>query len=92
MDSVVPVAVVSVVVGALIAAAVFANYFRKQTSQVQSIAPPDAIQKPAPKQSNPRKSHPKPLSHAAADKVLPPFQICRSSTYLRVCLYTDVLI
>ena len=68
MDSVVPVGVVSVVVGALIAAAVFANYFRKQTSQVQSIAPPDALQKPASKLSNPKKSHPKSLSHAAADK------------------------
>ncbi|CAL5401174.1 unnamed protein product [Camellia sinensis] len=66
MDSIVPVAVVSVVVGSLIALAVFGNYFRKRKSEVESIAQPEAIQKASkPPQSTSKKSHSKPHSHAA---------------------------
>ncbi|KAF5940339.1 hypothetical protein HYC85_021506 [Camellia sinensis] len=69
MDSIVPVAVVSVVVGSLIALAVFGNYFRKRKSEVESIAQPEAIQKASkPPQSTSKKSRSKPHSHAA-DKV-----------------------
>ncbi|CAL5340197.1 unnamed protein product [Camellia sinensis] len=65
MDSIVPVAVVSVVVGSLIALAVFGNYFRKRKSEVESIAQPEAIQKASkPPQSTSKKSHSKPHSHA----------------------------
>ncbi|THG21397.1 hypothetical protein TEA_008493 [Camellia sinensis var. sinensis] len=66
MDSIVPVAVVSVVVGSLIALAVFGNYFRKRKSEVESIAQPEAIQKASkPPQSTSKKSRSKPHSHAA---------------------------
>ncbi|XP_052170603.1 uncharacterized protein LOC127786903 [Diospyros lotus] len=68
--SAVPVAVLSVVVGSLIALAFFGNYLRKRTSEVQSIAPPEAIQKPLPAKppQQHKKSQSKSHSHAASDK------------------------
>ncbi|CAH2069071.1 unnamed protein product [Thlaspi arvense] len=78
MDSVLPLAVASVILGALIAVLFFGSYFRKRTSEVQSMAkaePQDLIRNP---KSNPKKNHPK--SHAS-DKVLStplavPTEIC----------------
>lgn len=67
MEASIPIGLVSVVIGALIALAFFGNYFLKRKSQVQSIAPPEALQKPVskPPQSTSKKSHSKPHSHAA---------------------------
>ncbi|KAL6965014.1 hypothetical protein U1Q18_036070 [Sarracenia purpurea var. burkii] len=71
MDTVVPIAVLSVALGALIAFFVFWNYFwnyfRERSSDVQSIAPPEALKNPASKhsQSISKKSHSKPHSHAS---------------------------
>ncbi|XAR54132.1 hypothetical protein NMG60_11029143 [Bertholletia excelsa] len=68
MDSILAVAALSVVVGALIALAVFGNYLRKRSSEVQSIAPPEAIQKQVaskPQKSAAKKPYSKPHSHAA---------------------------
>ena len=73
MDTVLPIALLSIVVGALIALALFGNYFRKRKSEVDSIAPPETLQKPSskPPQSTSKKSH----------------QIGRASCRERVCQY-----
>lgn len=68
MDTVaISVAVASVLIGALIVIFVFGNYFRKRTSEVQSIAPPESLQKTAAKKQSAisKKSHSKSHSSAA---------------------------
>lgn len=77
MDAVVPVAILSVILGGVIAFLAFGNYFRKRKSEVESISKADAVQpnqKSSPKPSQQshhtsKKSHAKSHSHAAADKV-----------------------
>lgn len=69
MDSVVPVAIASIILGAVIAVLFFHTYFRKRTSEVQSMAkaePQNPIRNPKSNQTFPKKNHPK--SHAS-DKV-----------------------
>nr|GLL34452.1 transducin beta-like protein 2 [Ipomoea trifida] len=78
MDAIVPVAILSVILGAVIAFLAFGNYFRKRKSEVESISKVDAVQpnqkpSPSPRHSqqshhNSKKSHSKSHSHAAADK------------------------
>ncbi|KAK2985237.1 hypothetical protein RJ640_015945 [Escallonia rubra] len=65
MDAAIPIAVLSVLIGGLIALLFFGNYFGKKKLEVEKIAKP--IQKPPQKPSS-KKSHPRPHSHAA-DKV-----------------------
>ncbi|KAA8520514.1 hypothetical protein F0562_014770 [Nyssa sinensis] len=69
MDAVLPVTVISILLGALIAVIVFGNYFRKRRSEVQSIATSEVLhanQKPSkPPQPASKKSHSKPHTHAA---------------------------
>lgn len=79
MDAIVPVAILSMILGAVIAFLAFGNYFRKRKSEVESISKVDAVQpnqkpSPSPRHSqqshhNSKKSHSKSHSHAAADKV-----------------------
>uniref|UniRef100_A0A2P2IQ75 Uncharacterized protein MANES_05G045300 n=1 Tax=Rhizophora mucronata TaxID=61149 RepID=A0A2P2IQ75_RHIMU len=70
MDSVLLVAVISVLVGALIALLFFKSYFLKRKSEIGSIARPELhsdAKKPAkPSQHVSKKSHSKPHSHASA--------------------------
>lgn len=73
MDSVLPIALLSVVVGAVIALVFFGSYFRKRKLEVQSIAKPEILhadhkQSKPQHQPNSKKSHSKPHSHHA-DKV-----------------------
>lgn len=65
------VAVLSVIIGALIAFLVFGNYVRKQKSEVQSIASGETLQSTQKQSSKPsKKSQSKSHSHShAADKV-----------------------
>lgn len=75
MDTVVPVAVLSVVLGACIAFLAFGNYFRKRRSEVESISKAETTQPNQKSHSKPsqhfsKKSHAKPHSHASADKDL----------------------
>ncbi|KAE8685092.1 ATP-dependent DNA helicase 2 subunit KU80-like [Hibiscus syriacus] len=69
MEPVVVVAVLSVVLGALIAFIFFRNYLLKQRSEVQTIAKPELHSEPKkqskPPQSISKKSHPKSHSHAS---------------------------
>lgn len=70
MDPVVPITVISLILGALIAFVVFGSYFRKTKSEVEAIAKPEKVinQKPTKhSQLNSKKSHSKPHSHT--DKV-----------------------
>lgn len=77
MDAVLPIAVLSVIIGALIVFIVFGNYFRKRKAEVQSIASTETVepsrnhnqnQKQSVKTS--KKSQSKSHSHSqAADKV-----------------------
>ncbi|KAF7153773.1 hypothetical protein RHSIM_Rhsim01G0147300 [Rhododendron simsii] len=64
MEASITIGLLSVVIGALIALSFFANYFRNRKSQVQSIAPPEALQKPVSKPTF-KKPHSKPHSHPA---------------------------
>lgn len=69
MESVIVVAIASVIFGALIAVLFFGNYFRKRTSEVQSMAkaePQDPIRNPKSNHPAPKKNHPK---SQASDKV-----------------------
>ncbi|KAK3011911.1 hypothetical protein RJ639_011061 [Escallonia herrerae] len=66
MDAAIPIAVLSVLIGGLIALLFFSNYFGKKKLEVEKIAKP--IQKPPQKPSS-KKSHARPHSHAA-DKVM----------------------
>jgi cytoskeletal protein RodZ len=71
MDPVLIIAVVSVLLGALIAILFFGSYFGKRKSEVQSITKPELQSNPK-KQTKPhqlRKSHAKAHSHSATDKV-----------------------
>lgn len=75
MDTVVPVAVLSVILGASIAFLAFGNYFRKRRSEVESISKAETLQPnqkshSKPSQQSSKKSHAKPHSHASADKDL----------------------
>ncbi|KAI4354891.1 hypothetical protein L6164_003716 [Bauhinia variegata] len=69
MDPVIPIAVLSVLLGAFVAFAFFGSYFRKRKSEVRSIANQDSLSGPKkqskPPQSQPKKSHAKPHSHAS---------------------------
>ncbi|RXH93518.1 hypothetical protein DVH24_014094 [Malus domestica] len=60
MDPVLPVAVLSILVGAVIALAFFTSYFRKRSSEIQSISKPELQSDPKKHQSKPhqtKKSH-----------------------------------
>ncbi|CAE6144742.1 unnamed protein product [Arabidopsis arenosa] len=62
MESVLVVAVASVILGSLIAVLFFGSYFRKRTSEVQSMAkaePQDPIRNPKSNHPAPKKNHPK---------------------------------
>lgn len=62
MDSVLVVGIASVILGALIAVLFFGSYFRKRTSEVQSMAkaePQDPIRNPKSNHPAPKKNHPK---------------------------------
>ncbi|CAA7013391.1 unnamed protein product [Microthlaspi erraticum] len=66
MDSVLPVAIASIILGAVIAVLFFQTYFRKRTSEVQSMAkaePQNPTRNPKSNQTFAKKNHPK--SHAA---------------------------
>lgn len=65
MDPVLPIAVLSVLIGAVIAVAFFGSYFRKRSSEVQSISKPELQEdrkKQPSKPSQHKKSHAKPHS------------------------------
>nr|XP_016473596.1 PREDICTED: transducin beta-like protein 2 [Nicotiana tabacum] len=72
MDSMLPIAIVSVIIGTVIAFLVFGNYFQKRKSEVESIAQPETIQKASkPQQSQKntlKKSQAKSHSHTADHK------------------------
>ncbi|XP_070039259.1 uncharacterized protein [Nicotiana tomentosiformis] len=72
MDSMLPIAIVSVIIGTVIAFLVFGNYFQKRKSEVESIAQPETIQKASrPQQSQKntlKKSQGKSHSHTADHK------------------------
>ncbi|KAF5732955.1 transducin beta-like protein 2 [Tripterygium wilfordii] len=72
MEPVVPIAVLSVLIGAVIAFLFFWNYFLQRKSEVRSIAKPELHSDPKkhtkPAQPVSRKSHPKSHSHHASDK------------------------
>lgn len=73
MDPVLPIAVLSILIGAVIALAFFGNYFRKRSSEIQSISQPELQSDPKKQPSKPhqtKKSHAKPHSHTS-DKVTP---------------------
>lgn len=92
MDPILSIAVLSVVIGAVIAFVFFRSYLLKQRSEVQTIAKPD-LHSDSKKHSKPpqhvsRKSHSK--SHArASDKVPPPLSYFRSSVDWRMKLERD---
>ncbi|XP_059633990.1 uncharacterized protein LOC132276546 [Cornus florida] len=66
MDPILSAAVLSVLLGAVIAIILFGNYFRNRKSEVESIAPPEALQpNHKPPKPTSKKSHSKPHSHAA---------------------------
>ncbi|KAJ7950985.1 Transducin beta-like protein 2 [Quillaja saponaria] len=69
MDPVVPIVIVSIVFGAVIALAFFGSYFRKRKSEIQSIADPEPHSDPKkhskPVQTQNKKSHSRPHSHAS---------------------------
>ncbi|CAM8968644.1 unnamed protein product [Rhodiola kirilowii] len=70
MESALPIALLSLFLGAVVAALLFNNYFRKRRSEVLSISPPEVLsnQKSAKSSHHQnKKSHYKP-SHHAADK------------------------
>ncbi|KAL2511434.1 Transducin/WD40 repeat-like superfamily protein [Abeliophyllum distichum] len=74
MDATLPIILLSVIIGALIAFIVFGSYFRKRKSEIESIARPESLnpnRKPSSKPSTGKKSHPKSHSHShshTADK------------------------
>ncbi|OIT29086.1 PREDICTED: transducin beta-like protein 2 [Nicotiana attenuata] len=72
MDSMLPIAIVSVIIGTVIAFLVFGNYFQKRKSEVESITQPETIQKASkPQQSQKntlKKSQGKSHSHTADHK------------------------
>lgn len=68
MEAAIPIVILSVIIGTLIALIFFGNYFSKRKAEVESIAKKEIInakQKPSskPQQLNPKKSHSKPHSH-----------------------------
>ncbi|KAL2553003.1 Transducin/WD40 repeat-like superfamily protein [Forsythia ovata] len=68
MDAALPIILLSVIIGALIAFIVFGSYFRKRKSEIESIARPESLnpnRKPSSKPSTGKKSHPKSHSHTA---------------------------
>ncbi|KAL2536505.1 Transducin/WD40 repeat-like superfamily protein [Forsythia ovata] len=68
MDAALPIILLSVIIGALIAFIVFGSYFRKRKSEIESIAQPESLnpnRKPSSKPSTGKKSHPKSHSHTA---------------------------
>ncbi|KAK9273364.1 hypothetical protein L1049_018173 [Liquidambar formosana] len=67
MDPVLPITLISILLGALIAFLLFNNYFRKRRSEVVSIAKPELQPNPKPPKPS-RKSHSKPHSHHASEK------------------------
>lgn len=71
MDPFLTITVVSVLLGALIAAAFFRSYLSNRRSEVQSIAKaePQSDPKKHPRPPQSKKSHSKAHSHSAADKV-----------------------
>lgn len=72
MDPVIPIALLSILLGAVIALLFFKTYFIKRKSEINSIAKPEPQSDPKkptkPAQSVTKKSHAKPHSHAS-DKV-----------------------
>ncbi|CAI9786002.1 unnamed protein product [Fraxinus pennsylvanica] len=72
MDAALPIILLSVIIGALIAFIVFGSYFRKRKSEIESIARPESLNsnpKPSSKPSTTKKSQPKSHSHShTADK------------------------
>lgn len=73
MDPILPVTVLSLLLGSLIAFIFLQSYFRKRRSEVQSLSNPELHADPKkpskPPQSISKRSHSKPHSHAS-DKVL----------------------
>ncbi|PON48381.1 Guanine nucleotide-binding protein, beta subunit [Parasponia andersonii] len=70
MDPVIPVAVLSVILGAFIVVFFFGSYFRKRRSEVQSISKLELQSNPKTRPSKPhqpisKKSHSKPYAHAS---------------------------
>ncbi|BBG97417.1 Transducin/WD40 repeat-like superfamily protein [Prunus dulcis] len=68
MDPVLLIAVLSILIGAVIALAFFGNYFRKRSSEIQSISQPELQSDPKKQPSKPhqtKKSHAKPHSHTS---------------------------
>ncbi|XP_073139950.1 uncharacterized protein [Henckelia pumila] len=70
MDALLPIVGFSAVIGALIAFLIFGNYFRKRTSEIQSIARPETLNPDSKtKPTVPRKLHHKSHAHShVADK------------------------
>lgn len=72
MDAALPIILLAVIIGALIAFIVFGSYFRKRKSEIESIARPESLNsnpKPSSKPSTTKKSQPKSHSHShTADK------------------------
>lgn len=56
MDSMLPIAIISAIIGVVIAFLIFGNYFQKRKSEVESIAKPETIQT-SQKTSKPQQSH-----------------------------------
>lgn len=76
MDSVLPIAILSAIIGIVIAFLVFGNYFQKRKAEVESVAKPETIQtnqktsKPQQSHKNTsKKSQPKSHSHTTDHKV-----------------------
>ncbi|KAJ6940242.1 hypothetical protein NC651_006398 [Populus alba x Populus x berolinensis] len=72
MDQVLPIALISLLLGAAIALIFFKNYFLKRKSEIGSISEPglhsDLHKKPPKPTHQSRKPHSKPHSHASSDK------------------------
>ncbi|KAM5554913.1 hypothetical protein ABKV19_023032 [Rosa sericea] len=78
MDPVLPIAVLSVLIGAVIALAFFGSYFRKRSSEVESISKPElhADQKKQPaKPAQHKKAHAKPHSDKDHNKKHHPLDV-----------------
>ncbi|KAM1262535.1 hypothetical protein ACFX13_028323 [Malus domestica] len=68
MDPLLPIAALSILIGAVIALAFFGSYFRKRSSEIQSISKPELQSDQKKHQSKPhqtKKSHARPHSHAS---------------------------
>lgn len=69
MDPVLPVATLSILLGAVIALLYFGSYFRKRRSEVESIAKPEIHENRKSSKPISKKSHAKPHSHVAEKDV-----------------------